>query len=136
MSMYTIGSRREANRTLSGAVFFDNLKAMFPELETMPHADTLARLLEKVSVDQIQECMIGLLKDLIRSKKFKTFLHNKHFLIAIDGTQKFTRDYQWASECLERNMGKEEKTTQYYCYVLEAVLILDNGVVLPVMATL
>ena len=134
MSMYMIGFRREANRVLSGAVFFDNLKAMFPELKTMPHADTVARLLEKINVEQIQECMIGLLKDLIRSKKFKNYLHNKHFLIAIDGTQKFSRNYQWAPECLERHVGGEEKTVQYYCYVLEAVIILDNGVVLPVMS--
>jgi hypothetical protein len=134
MFMYMIGSRREANRVLSGAIFFDNLKVMFPELETMPHADTVARLLGRITVDQIQECMIGLLKDLIRSKKFKNILHNKRFLIAIDGTQKFFRNYQWAPECLERHVGGEEKTLQYYCYVLEAVLILDNGIVLPVMS--
>lgn len=134
MFMYMIGSRREANRELSRAIFFDNLKAMFPELETMPHADTLARLLGKIDVEQIQECMIGLLKDLIRNKKFKNFLHNNRYLIAIDGTQKYTRNYQWAPECLERNVGKEEKTTQYYCYILEAVLILDNGIVLPIMS--
>lgn len=134
MSMYIIGSRREANRVLSGAIFFDNLKAMFPELKTMPHADTVARILERINTDDIQECMIKLLKDLIKSKKFKNYLHNKHFLIAVDGTQKFIRDYQWASECLERHVRGEEKPLQYYCYVLEVALVLDNGVVLPVMS--
>jgi len=133
MSMYQIGSRRKANQTMSRPVFFDNLKAMFPELETLPHADTLARLLEKLEVSQILESMIGLLKDLIRSKKFKNFMHKKRFLIAVDGTQKFFRNYQWAPECLQRHVG-EEQTPQYYCYVLEAVLILDNGITLPVMS--
>ena len=47
------------------------------ELETLPHADTLARLLEVIEVSEIQECMIELLKDLIRRKKFRNFLHNK-----------------------------------------------------------
>lgn len=134
MSMYQIGSRRKANQTISRPVFFDNLKTMFPELETMPHADTLARLLEKLEASQILECMIGLLKDLIRNKKFRNFMHKKRFLIAIDGTQKFFRDFQWAPECLQRHVGGETQTPQYYCYVLEAVLILDNTITLPVMS--
>jgi len=134
MSMYQIGSRRNANRTMSRPVFFDNLKAMFPEFETMPHADTVARLLEKLDASEIMECMVGLLKDLIRSKKFRNFVHKKHYLIAVDGTQKYFRDYQWAPECLERHVGGEVRTSQYYCYVLEAVLVLDNGIVLPVIS--
>jgi hypothetical protein len=133
MTMYQISSRRKANQLMSRPVFFDNLKAMFPELESIPHADTLARLLGKLEVSQIQECMIGLLKDLIRSKKFKNFMHKKRFLIAIDGTQKFFRYYQWSPECLQKHVG-EEHVPQYYCYVLEAVLILDNGITLPVMS--
>jgi hypothetical protein len=53
MSMYQIGSMREANRELSKPIFFENIKAMFPEFETIPHADTLERLLEKLDVYQI-----------------------------------------------------------------------------------
>lgn len=53
MSMYQIGSRRKANQTISRPVFFDNLKAMFPEFDTLPHADTVARLLEKLDASQI-----------------------------------------------------------------------------------
>ena len=134
MSMYQIGSRRNANRTISRPVFFDNLKAMFPEFDTMPHADTVARLLEKLDASEIMECMVGLLKDLIRSKKFKNLMHKKRYLIAVDGTQKYFRNYQWAPECLERHVGGEARIPQYYCYVLEAVLILENGIVLPVMS--
>lgn len=133
MSMYQIGSRRNANRIMSRPVFFDNLKAMFPEFDTMPHADTVARLLEKLDATEIMECMVGLLKDLIRSKKFKNFMHKKGYLIAVDGTQKYYRDYQWAPECLERHVGAEG-ALQYYCYVLEAVLVLENGIVLPVIS--
>lgn len=132
MAMYHIGSRRKANQTLSKAIFFDNLKTMFPELETMPHADTLARLLNRIEVEEIQNCMIELLKDLIRRKKFKNFLIKNRYVIAIDGSQKIRRNYDWSSECLFANVGKE-KTPQYYCYVLEAVFVLDSGIVLPVM---
>ncbi|NLB41466.1 MAG: transposase family protein [Clostridiales bacterium] len=129
--VYQTGSRRETNRTMN-RIYFENMKAMFPELESLPHADTLARLLEKIDVSEIQECMVELLKDLIKRKKFKNYLLKKNYLIAIDGTQKFYRNYQWDEKCLERNVGKEEaKTTQHYVYVLESVLILNNGITLP-----
>lgn len=71
--VYQIGSRREANRTMT-RICFENLQAMFPELTTLPHADTLARLLEEMNVAEIQECMIVRLKNLIRKKKFLKLL--------------------------------------------------------------
>jgi len=132
--VYQIGSRREANRKMSDAIFFENLNGIFPELETLPHADTLARLLERINVPEIQECMIELIKDLIRRKKFRNYLIRKHYLIAIDGTQKYYRDYQWDEKCLERHVGGEARIPQFYVYVLEAVLILDNGITLPLMS--
>ena len=38
-------SRREANRELSRPAFLATLQQLFPELESLPHADTLNRLL-------------------------------------------------------------------------------------------
>jgi hypothetical protein len=135
--VFQTGSRREANRTLSRPIFFKNLKAMFPELESLPHADTLARLLETIEVSKIQDCMIELIKDLIRKKKFQSYLIRKYFLIAVDGTQKLYRNYQLDEKCLQRTVGKEDsKTTQFYVYVLESVLILDNGITFPLISML
>lgn len=131
--VYQVGSRREANRTMT-CICFENLQAMFPEFKTLPHADTLARLLEETDVTEIQECMIDLMKDLIRKKKFQNYLIRKHYLIAIDGTQKFYRDYKWDEKCLKRHVGGETGHDQFYVYVLEAVLVLDNGITLPLMS--
>ncbi|MDK2991327.1 MAG: hypothetical protein PWP48_560 [Clostridiales bacterium] len=138
MFLLQVSSRRRTNREMTNPIFIENLKITFPELETIPHADTLARLLEDIEdVEQIQECMIELLKDLIRRKKFKNYLCKHQYVIAIDGTQKYSRDYRWSEHCLERHVGKEgEKHAQYYAYVLEAVLILDNGIILPVASEL
>jgi len=134
MFVFQLGSRREINRQMTD-IRFENLKTVFPELETLPHADTLARLLENIEVNQIQESMIELLKDLIRRKKFWNYLHNNRLLIAIDGTQKFYRNYQWDPEKagLVRHVG-EEKEEQHYVYVLESVVILDNGFTLPLLS--
>ena len=60
----------------------------------MPHADTLARLLKVIDVSEIQECMVELIKDLIKRKKFRNYLY-KSYIIAIDGTQKMCRNWQW-----------------------------------------
>lgn len=130
--VYQTGSRREANKQLSKPIFWSNVKAMFPEFESMPHADTLARLLEKIKVEEIQDCLVELLQELMRRKKFKNHLINKRYLIAVDGTQKFFRSYQWQQEALKRNVGGE-RIPQFYVYVLDSVLILDNGIVLPVL---
>jgi hypothetical protein len=127
------GSRREVNRSMT-RIQFENLQAMFPELETLPHADTLARLLERIDVSEIQESMIELLKDLIRRKKFQNYLIRKNYLVAIDGTQKLFRDYKWDDNCMRRHVGGEEKIPQYYVYVLESVLVLDNGITLPLLS--
>ena len=52
--IFRLSSRREINRELSGMIVFENLKRIFPELESIPHADTLARLLEKINVNDIE----------------------------------------------------------------------------------
>src|SRR5207237_1098531 len=45
MFVYQMSSRREANREMSLPQFWGNLRLLFPELESLPHQDTLARLL-------------------------------------------------------------------------------------------
>lgn len=131
--VYQIGSRRNANKDMSTPIFLSNVKAVFPEFESIPHADTLARLLEKIDVEKIQDAMVEMLKDLMKKKKFKNHLISKKYLIAVDGTQKFFREYQWQEEALKRNVGGEAKIPQYYVYALDSVLVLDNGIVLPVL---
>jgi hypothetical protein len=49
--------------------FEDNLKLLFPELETLPHADTLYRLLRDIDPIHIEEAHVALVQRLIRSKK-------------------------------------------------------------------
>jgi len=132
MFVYQQSSLRNANKEMSTAIFFENMKAMFPEFETMPHADTLSRLLERIKVEELEESLLELFEQLIKKKKFRNYLIYKRYVIAIDGTQKFMRTEQWAEEPLVRHVGKD-KQEQYYVYALEAVVILDNGITLPLM---
>lgn len=133
--VFHMSSRREANRAMTRPVFMENLRLLFPDLESVPHHDTLCRLLKRIDVSEIERAHLDLFRRLIRKKKFRRQLIENHYPIAIDGTQKFARDEAWCDEALERSVGRaEEDTKQYYVYVVEASLTLANGMVLPLMS--
>jgi hypothetical protein len=131
--VFHMSSRREAGREISRPVFYENLKSMFPELETLPHQDTLYRLLKKIDVDQIENAHIHLLQRLIRGKKFRNYLVRKRYLVAIDGTGKYTTTKRHSEQQLCRHIGKEKKP-QYFMYVLEAKLVFPNQAVFPLIS--
>lgn len=138
--VFQMASRREANREMSLPMFLQNMQLLFPELESLPHADTLNRLLARIDGNQIQESLIELLQQLIRNKKFSRYLISNGYPIAIDGTQKLKRDWLWAEQCLERQVQSKQKdgTTatepQYYVYILEAKLAFANGMTIPLLS--
>lgn len=134
--VFHMSSRREANREITQPMFMKNLQDLFPELESIPHNDTLKRLLAGIDVGQIENAHIDMIRSLIRKKKFKRFLIDNCYPIAIDGSQKFSRDHLWDAECLERTKTKkeEESQTQYYVYVLESSLAFHSGMVIPVLS--
>ncbi len=139
---FQMASRREATREMTRPMFMANLRRLFPELDELPHHDTLARLLAQMDdVNEIEEAHIQMLRHLIRGKKFERYLIAGCYPIAIDGTQKFKRAYRWDEECLERKVktrkqDEEEspEKKQYYVYVLEANLAFQNGMVIPLLS--
>ena len=133
--VFQMSSRREANEEMTRPMFVKNLELLFPELIDLPHADTLMRLLERIDVDEIERAQLDMVNSLIRKKKFNRYLIAGRYPIAIDGTQKFARNYIWSEECLERTIkkGKGEQK-QYYVYVLEASLAFHNGMTIPLMS--
>ena len=133
--VFQMTSKREANRKMTRPMFVENLKLLFPEIEELPHGDTLMRLLEKIDVCEIENAQLDLVHSLIRKKKFVRYLINGRYPIAIDGTQKFSRDYLWDEECLTRKVKKGDgEGRQYYVYVLEASLAFHNGMTIPLMS--
>ena len=133
--VFHMASRREANREMTRPVFMENLKLLFPELEDLPHNDTLMRLLARIDVGEIESALIELVRKLIRNKKFVRYLVDNCYPIAIDGTQKCVRDLLWSEECLEREVKKGDAIqTQYYVYVLEANLSFYGGMTIPLMS--
>lgn len=86
-------------------------------------------------MQQIETALMELVRTLIREKKFSEHLIEGLYVIAIDGTQKMVRKELLSDEWLERTVGsKERKRKQYYVYVLEANLVLSNGMTIPLMS--
>jgi len=134
MFVFQMTSRRNTNQEMTTPQLLENLKVLFPELTDMPHQDTLYRLLEKIDVAEIEIIYIDLLRQLIRKKKFQNFLQEKRYLVAVDGTQKYAMNGCWDERYLRRKVRGKDGEYKYYAYVLEAVLILSNGMVLPLMS--
>ncbi len=133
--VFQMSSCREANRRLTRPMFWKNLKFLFPELETLPHHDTLKRLLSNIDVSEIENAHVELIRQMIRKKKFLRYLVHNCYPIAIDGTCKFYRNRLWDEQCLERNTKKEDSSQiQYHVYVLEANLVFRNGMSIPLMS--
>lgn len=133
--IFRLSSRREINRELTGAAINSNLQKIFPELESVPHADTLARTLKKTNPNNIEAAHIGMIKNLISNKKLKTLLINGGLSVTIDGTQKLYRDGLLKDErWLQLLVGNaEDENYQQYVYVIEANITLKNGLNVPLM---
>ncbi|MDD1642695.1 MAG: transposase family protein [Methylococcaceae bacterium] len=93
-----MSSRRQANAQMSKPGFREALQSLFPELESMPHVDTLNRVLEKLDTDVLLSAHLALIKRFIRSKKFTIYLIQNCYPIAIDRTQKLARDGHWRQD--------------------------------------
>jgi hypothetical protein len=139
--VFQYGSRRAANAEITRPVFEHNLRLLFPQLETLPHCDTLFRLLCRIDVGQIEQAQIDLINGLIRNKKFTRYLINNCYPIGIDGTQKIAFLELWDERLLQRRIGPkvepdsdQEQRYQYDIYVLEASLCFRNGMVIPLMS--
>lgn len=138
---FQMSSRREASREMTRPVFEANLRRLFPDLEELPHHDTLARLLARIEVAEIEAAHLAMIRQLIRGKKFGRYLIGGCYPIAIDGSQKFSRAECWDEACLERKVRSkkdqdkdQEPEKEYYVYVLEANLAFQNGMVIPLLS--
>ncbi len=128
-------SRRDFNENLTTPTVFNILSSFFPEINSTPHADTIARVLERIDLAEVEAILINLIRQLIKDKKFKKLLIQKCLPISIDGTQKVVRDGQLQEEgwLLRTISTKEGEKYQQYVYVLEANITFANGLTIPLL---
>ena len=72
--VFRLKSRREMNRELTGAAINHHLQKIFPELDSIPHADTLARFLETAKITEIESAHIAMIKHTSPGRNLKNCL--------------------------------------------------------------
>ena len=124
--VFRLSSRREMNRELTGAAVTTNLRKLFPELDSIPHADTLARLLEKINSARIESAHIELIKKLIRGKKLnKVYLDQENVKYA---KLKFHLESLWVNQNRENvllTLSNESVNSPVYL-VLKFLIVLQK----------
>ena len=130
--VFQYASRREANRELSRPGIFDVLRSVFPDIDSIPHMDTVERLLERIPADEIESILGNTVRKLLRSKKLQALLVENHYVVAVDGTQKYITSVDFAPQALRRQ--SKDGTVKHIVYVLEAAIVSPQGIVIPLMA--
>jgi hypothetical protein len=131
MFLSHIPSRRAANREIGGSKATGLIEWLLGEFERVPHADTLARLLAGIEENSLEEQYEELIRMFIKSDAFRD-INPGRFIVLADGSYKFSRDHMWDGKTLSRNAGDVEKE-RYFAGMLESVLLLPNGMVLPLL---
>jgi hypothetical protein len=131
--VFHMSSRRDSNCEMT-TVFLENMREFFPELESLPHSCTLARVLEEIDIGNIEDAAVHLVKRLIKDKKFLNYMISNRYLVAIDGVHKFTREWEWCENSLKKHKkGQPEGVYKYNANALEASLVLPEGLTIPFM---
>lgn len=128
---FNMASRREANLELSQPGLWEALGVVFPELDSVPHADTLARLLTKIEPGDIEAVLWAKMRTLLRRQKLRALMVERGYVLAFDGEQLWTRTTPFAPEAQKKGEGDEAR---YAVYVVKAMLVCPEGVRLPLGA--
>ncbi|MCL6572619.1 MAG: DDE transposase family protein, partial [Bacillus sp. (in: Bacteria)] len=80
---------------------------------------------------EIEEILGKTVRNLIHKKKFKRMIADGCYVVAVDGTQKWSTDWEFNARALRKKHGN---TTTYHVYVLEAALVGPQGIAIPLMS--
>ena len=125
-------SRRDANRNGTSVSILEIFRSVFPQLNSSPHMDTVARLLEALSVKDIVRVHMNEVKKLIRNKKFRRLIVDGCYVVAVDGTQKWSGTWMFDPRLLTRTHRDGHVT--YHVYVVEASLVGPQGIYIPLIS--
>ena len=119
-------SRRSATHFMTEPFIQENLRNIIPGLESVSHNDTLAKYLARIDPEVIQDIYHALIKKLLRNKEFKRL--TGRLTVLVDGSGKGSKDWKFSDKALHK---KSQDGKIYMTYVLDAVLVLENGMVFP-----
>ncbi len=104
-----------------------------PEHEFLPHYVTVNGFLSKMETSELEELRRQMVSALIRRRKFEgARLLVEYWMVIFDATGLFHFKERHCPNCLKKtlNKGKTDEQTIYYHHVLEAKIVLGDGVAL------
>ncbi len=130
MFLLCLQARRQVGLLLRTRGTIETFKALF-DISGFPHSDTLDHGFSRLSPQDMQEVVSGMLRKLIVKKSLDSFrLLDKYFVVAGDGTGTLSFHKRHCAHCLTR---KHNGKTLYYHIVLETKLVTSNGPALSLM---
>ena len=111
----------------------ENLYRFFgePEKEYLPHGVTVNEYLERLDPLELQKVQQKQIYEMLRRRSFEDARFKKKWVVIVDATQTYSGRRRLNEGCLERhyNKGTEEETVNYHCDVLEAKIVLGEGII-------
>jgi hypothetical protein len=105
------------------------------EKDYLPHYVTVNECLSKLNNQELEKIRKKMIYGLIRKKSFdEAKFSGDNWLVIVDATQLFCFKERHCPHCLTKtiNKGKEDEKTIYYHNVLEAKLVLGDGLVVSI----
>lgn len=127
--VFQYASRREANRNGTSPTLAHALQQVFPDVTSIPHFDTVERLLRAIPEETWDAVLKDRITTLLAKHRVQRYLVDHYWVVAVDGTQKFSRHQPFAPQALQRRIADGD--VRYRVYVLEAVLVTGGGLTLP-----
>lgn len=125
-----LGARRQVRLQLYTAFLVQLFQTLF-EVDSVPHGDTMNRVLIGLPFDDVEQCVCGMAETLIDKRVLESQrLFECYYVVAIDGTQLQTYRQRHCPHCLTRTHNGK---TTYYHYVLEAKLVTPSGFAFSLM---
>jgi len=123
----SMGSLRRLRFESRSRYLIDHLNVLSgASLDQTAHPDTLSWLLSILSHQDLQVLSVQMLKLLLRRRSLEPFrLLDKYYLMAVDGTQLFSRTTKHCPQCLIFNHN--DGHTSYEHRILMAQLLTHNG---------
>lgn len=126
-----LGARRQINYEFNTEKFIRNLCILTnAEIEKIPYDGTLAYLLKHLDPYELFKLRTKMVNRLIRMKTLINFRLLGYYRIAFDGTGYLGFKEKHCEHCLTKK--KNGKIVYWYHPVLEAKLVIENGIVISI----
>ena len=137
-SIFYISSMRKTSIEFNSETVIENIGMLceIEELSELPYWETINKYLKKIDPNELQHIVCELVRRLLRSRAFEeSRMRGKYWQILVDGTSLGSSRTEWDKRSLYKvhNKGTTEEYKEYYYYVVEAKLVLQDNIIVSIM---